>query len=248
MTTLLRRYPSLAAALDAVAAVFPDAVSPAVGPNPRAFVSAGLRASGERWDVQVAPVLAPTGRVLSPPEGGAQIEEMAPTGAVDVALYWQGAGAPDLAGDTPAQTAAPDFAQPPANLPPLVEAQRAARARVVAYADAITARVTARYPATEVASWPTQAIEARAIKAGAGAADAPLLSALAAAWGMTLAQIADVVLAKAAAYTAITAAVIQIRDAAMRAIDAAPDVATLEASLAAVRAQADAAAAQMGIG
>lgn len=246
MTTILRRYPTLEAALDAVAAAWPAAVSPVLHGRPQGFVPSGLRASGERWDLQVAPVLAPTGKMFAPP-GGAPVEEMAPTGEIDIALHWQGAGAPDLPGDAPTQSAAPALEQPASLAPPLAAAQAAARARVVAYADAITARVTARYPAVVVASWTAREAEARTILAGA-ADPTPILDGLAADWSEPREQVAAAVVAKADAYRAILRAVERVYTATLVAIAAAPDVAALDAVMAAARAQADAAAAQMGIG
>lgn len=244
MTTLSRRYPSLDAALDALAAALPLAVSPATDEHPRGVVACGLSAGGGRWDVQIAPVIAPTGRLAPAPFPGAEVEEIAPTGEVDLDLHWQGDAPPALAG-APREAPSTAFEQPVPDRPPLADAKAAARARVVAYADTITARITARYPVVEVASWPTQEAEARAITAGS--TDAPLLTALALRWDMTLDHMADVVLAKAAGYRAVVAAVIEVRDATMTALDAAQDYAALDAALAAARIRADGLARQLGL-
>lgn len=131
--------------------------------------------------------------------------------------------------------------------PPLEVAKAAARRRVIVAADAITERITGRYPAAEVASWPVQEREARAVTGGAPAAEVPLLSALAATGDETVADLAAVVLAKAAAYRAVVAAVQAMHRQTMAMIDAAPDVATLDAGMAAAAQQAEAQAAAMGL-
>ena len=123
-----------------------------------------------------------------------------------------------------------------------------ARGGVVARADAVTRRITARYPAAEVASWPTQEREARAIKAGAAdATQAPLVATLAAAFGMELDAMADAVLAKADGYRAVVAAVIKARDDAMTAIEAAASLPALAAAVEQGRAAADALSTRFGL-
>lgn len=139
------------------------------------------------------------------------------------------------------------FKPPPPIVVPLAELQAAARQRVVAYADALTARITARYPAAEVASWPTRADEAAKVQGGAGADVTPLITALAAASGQTRAEIAATILAKAAAYTAVVVAVSVLREQAEAAIAAAPDEAALAAALDALKQAADARVAELGL-
>lgn len=133
--------------------------------------------------------------------------------------------------------------------PALAQQRRidAARTRVVAYADALTARITARYPAAEVASWPTRADEAVKVQGGAAADVTPLITALAAASGQTRAEIAAAILAKAQAYTAVVVAVSVLREQAEAAIAAAPDEAALAVALEALKQAADARAAELGL-
>lgn len=112
---------------------------------------------------------------------------------------------------------------------PLVAAREAARARIVVLADAISARITARYPAAEVASWPVQEAEARAVAGGADAASAPMLAAMAEAAGVSLADYAAAVTAKARAYREVVVRIKSLRDRIEAAIDAATtpdDIAT----------------------
>lgn len=136
---------------------------------------------------------------------------------------------------------------PPPAAPPLDQVKAQARTRVVAFADQITARITGQYPAAEVASWPTQEAEARAIVAGADAADAPLISALATAAEMTLADYAGSVLAKAAVYRQVVASVKAIRDATDAEIEAAATHEAVAAALEQARQAALAKATELGL-
>lgn len=127
------------------------------------------------------------------------------------------------------------------------EMRRTARAQVIAFADQMTERITGQYPAAEVASWPTQEAEARAIVAGADAAAAPLISALATAAKMPLKDYATGVLAKAEAYRQVVAAVKAIRDTTDAAIDAATTPEAVGAALEQARQTALAKAAALGL-
>lgn len=120
----------------------------------------------------------------------------------------------------------------------IAEARARARRAIVETADQITARITGQYPAAEVASWPTQEAEARAIVAGAAAETAPLVAALALAAGQTLSAYAQRVLAKSASYRQVIAAIKSLRDATDTALDAATTEAQVEAALASAQASA----------
>lgn len=77
-------------------------------------------------------------------------------------------------------------------------------------ADALVGELAATYPEREIQSWPQQVKEAEAL-AISPTADAPLLSALAAARGVDRADLAARVLAKASAYAAASGAIIGAR-------------------------------------
>lgn len=132
--------------------------------------------------------------------------------------------------------------------PSLAEMQAAALRRVIAYSDDITSRITGRYPAAEVASWPTQEAEARLIQSGGAAVDAPLIAALAAAAAMSLSDFAAAVLDKAATYRQIVAAVQATRSRAEALIGACQSAGEIEAALITLRSEADAQAQAMGAG
>lgn len=131
--------------------------------------------------------------------------------------------------------------------PALAEVKVGARASVIAFADQITARITSQYPAAEVASWPTQEAEARAVIGGADASAAPLISALAVSAKVALVDYANSVLAKASAYRQVVAAVKGIRDATDAAIDAAATPEAVGAALEQARQAALAKAAALGL-
>lgn len=135
---------------------------------------------------------------------------------------------------------------PPAPALDLATIKARARARVIQYADAITARITSLYPAAEVASWPTREMEAMALSAN-GSAPAPLLRAIAAMTGQNLAALAQSVLGKAAAYRQVVAAVEAVRTEADAGLAKADTPEKVDAVLAALKARADALAGQMGL-
>lgn len=83
-------------------------------------------------------------------------------------------------------------------------------AGINADADALVGELAATYPEREIQSWPQQVKEAEAL-ALSPTADAPLLSALAAARGIDRADLAARVLAKASAYAAASGAIIGAR-------------------------------------
>ncbi|WP_238512673.1 hypothetical protein [Pandoraea apista] len=90
------------------------------------------------------------------------------------------------------------------------------------------AALAADYPDSEVQSWPQQVKEATALAADAGA-DAPLLTAIATARGLPVAELASRVLDKMNAYAAASGVLIGRRQAAEDAIGAAASLEDLTA-------------------
>lgn len=106
-------------------------------------------------------------------------------------------------------------------------AQATAAAMIeAAYAAAIGV-IADKYPATERDSWAKQEMEARAYVANT-AAPAPILTAIAAERGMTLADLAASVIVKADSYAVYAGAQIGRRRARLDAIAAAATVADAE--------------------
>jgi len=153
--------------------------------------------------------------------------------------------APDDLDDTISSLAAVKAADMNSAL--LAAAKTRASAAIIAFADTVTSRITARYPAAEVASWPTQEMEARAVKNGGGQASAPLLQMLAEAADETLDAYADRVLAKATEYRAVVTAAKAIRDQVEAAVTAARTADEIDASLATAKAAAEAKASELGL-
>ena len=89
--------------------------------------------------------------------------------------------------------------------------------------NAAVAALASSYPEREVQSWPQQVKEAEAISASP-TAQTPLLSAIAAARGLPVAELATRVLAKMTAYAAISGALIGRRQAAEDAIGQATTI------------------------
>ncbi|CAM3835297.1 hypothetical protein [Castellaniella denitrificans] len=90
------------------------------------------------------------------------------------------------------------------------------------------AALAAYYPDSEVQSWPQQVKEATALAADAGA-DAPLLTAIATARGLPVAELASRVLDKMNAYAAASGVLIGRRQAAEDAIGATASLEDLSA-------------------
>lgn len=130
---------------------------------------------------------------------------------------------------------------------PIEVHRREARRAVIAYADMLTARITDRYSAAEVASWPSRAAEAQAVQAGMAPEMTPIITGLAAASGASRDTIAAAILAKASAYTSVVIAVTAIREQGEAAISAAATLEALTATLATLRQEADAKAAELGL-
>jgi len=93
------------------------------------------------------------------------------------------------------------------------EVHRGKLEQLNADAEAQLAAIRAKYPLSEILSWPKQEAEARAHVVGKGA-DTPLLSAMAEIRGMTLDELAGRVIGKADVYTALVAQVIGNRQKA----------------------------------
>lgn len=143
----------------------------------------------------------------------------------------------------------------------LAAAKAQALGGVIAMANTLSSAVTAAYPHAEQQTWPDQLVEATAYLAN-NATSTPLLDALIAAFAAngvpTPAQIAAVtasqrttlangILAKSAALRTISVAIITLRSAAQAAIAAAPDQATLAATVTGLDAQAAAAKTALGL-
>lgn len=141
------------------------------------------------------------------------------------------------------------FAPPLAPPAPDLDGVKAEAVRtMIAYADSITARITSRYPAAEVASWTVQEIEARAVLDGGGAEAAPLLSLSAPASGMSLTEFAQLVIDNAAFYRHVIAAVQAVRWATEEAINAADSPEAVADALENARVIAEAKADELGLG
>ncbi|OYV24523.1 MAG: hypothetical protein B7W99_01870 [Rhodospirillales bacterium 20-58-10] len=111
---------------------------------------------------------------------------------------------------------------------PLATAQAAQEAVINAAAQADLAVIVASYPALEVATWDQQYAEAVAWTAN-NAASTPTLSAIATAAGSTVAVLAPIVIAKAAAYKAASGAIIGKKQALLAKIATATTVAAVQA-------------------
>lgn len=99
--------------------------------------------------------------------------------------------------------------------------------KINASAQAALTALISSYPPEEVSTWPNQYTEAQAYTANP-AALTPTLAAIATAAGLTVDQIAAVVLQKAAAYTTASGTIIGKRKLLTAQIQAANDVATVE--------------------
>lgn len=101
-----------------------------------------------------------------------------------------------------------------AQAPALLEAAKAAkRIEINAACDVAVAALAASYPEREIQSWPQQVKEAEALTASPSAA-APLLTSIAAARALPIAELASRVLAKMNGYAAVSGALIGRRQAA----------------------------------
>lgn len=131
--------------------------------------------------------------------------------------------------DTAALYAKAEAAGPaPAPAPDLERVRRAKRREIDAAYSAELAAITDAYPEVERLTWDKQEREARAF-ANDDTAPTPLLDGIAAARGLALSELVARVIAKADAWVAASGTATGKRQALEAAIDAAEDVATLEA-------------------
>jgi len=133
--------------------------------------------------------------------------------------------------------------------PTLDELKAKAMATIITYADNVTAKITTQYPAAEVASWPLQLVEARAVIAGQALPnDATLVSLVNASNGaLILPVLADSVIKKAAIYAQIVGLVQALRVQGQTQIAAAKAPAEIQPILDNLAAAAVKAAAQFGL-
>lgn len=147
--------------------------------------------------------------------------------------------APSIAATIVDASAAPDIAQgwtysggtfsaPVVAVPPLADVKAEKLAELSAACSARMDVVKAGYPPEEIQSWPKQEAEARAYLADNTAAT-PLLSAMAAARSIGLADLAARVIAKADAFAEASGAIIGKRQKYEDAVSAATDAATVAA-------------------
>lgn len=122
MQTISRKFPSRAEATLALKAA--DAALVSTGPDGvDRIVGAGLDAQGARFDVVVTDLVVRTGRKVAGPAGaaGPLFDELAPSGEVQVDIFWQGLGPPMIADgvdvEEPAVALEPPSAVPTSALP-----------------------------------------------------------------------------------------------------------------------------------
>jgi len=122
----------------------------------------------------------------------------------------------------------------PSPPPPIEAVREAAKREVVAFADEIASRpdVAGTYPQSEKEGWPTKLEAARAHLAGtADQAQTDMLATEAGIVGVTVDQLAQVIVSKAAWFSKVNATISGMRQKAFAAIDAAPDQEAVEAVL-----------------
>jgi len=109
--------------------------------------------------------------------------------------------------------------------PTLDDLKARAVAEIISYADGVTAKITSQYPASEVASWPAQLIEARMAVNGMAMPAPSVLQAIvdASNGALTMATLAASVIKKATAYNQIVALVQALRVQAQTQIAAITD-------------------------
>lgn len=129
----------------------------------------------------------------------------------------------------------------------LDDARMKARRKIIAYADTIAARITGQYPQAEVMTWDAQEAEAKAVLAGDALEPDALLLQMAAAAKTDIKAYATRVMAKARGYRSVVIAVKTIRDQAEAALEACASPTEVDAAMTALRAAADARAAELGL-
>lgn len=108
--------------------------------------------------------------------------------------------------------------------PTLDEAKATKLSQINSACDRILTDAVKTYPDTEILSFDQQTAEAKAYRASGHAEEAPLLSALAAARGMTLDDLAERVIAKHQAFSILSGTVIGQRQALEDRLDACTSV------------------------
>lgn len=132
----------------------------------------------------------------------------------------------------------------PVAVPTLADIRAHAIAAMGHQIDVFTAQFTSGVPAAELASWPTKTSEAEKVLAGGTSA---MIDAEAATLGQTAQDVATVIAAKSAQYTAIIGAVTGLRRKTETAIASAPDADAVDAALQAALTEAKATAGSMGL-
>jgi hypothetical protein len=131
-------------------------------------------------------------------------------------------------------------------VPPSIDQLRAnAKGEMVAWIDRLTEQLRADIPRDEIASWPAKSAEARAFLANGTAA--PILQVEADMVGLTLTEVAETIVARAALYEAVVGAVAGIRRNTAAAIDAATDAEGVASALDEALATASAKATELGL-
>lgn len=130
-------------------------------------------------------------------------------------------------------------------LPPDMAAIRAqASAAMLQRIEAFTAQFTAKYPSAEIASWPTQAAEAKDVLAGGSSV---VIAAFAATRGVSEAEMAERIAGKSAAYMTIISRVAGLRDATFDALELAATPEQVHAVLDGAMVKAQGMAKKMGL-
>ena len=129
--------------------------------------------------------------------------------------------------------------------PPIDQLRANAKGEMVAWIDRLTEQLRADIPRDEIASWPAKSGEARAFLANGTAA--PILQVEADMVGLTLTEVAETIVARAALYEAVVGAVAGIRRNTAAAIDAATDAEGVALALDEALATAAAKATDLGL-
>jgi hypothetical protein len=132
----------------------------------------------------------------------------------------------------------------PLAVPTIAEIRAQASAAMIQRIEQFTAQFTSKYPSAEVASWGTQAAEARTVIAGGSSV---IIAAFAATRGVTELEMATRIAAKSEAYMTIIGKVAGLRDATFDAIEAAETPEQVQAALDGAMAQAQGMAKAMGL-
>ena len=182
-----------------------------------------------------------------PPNADGSMNGAIPPGAVTVSQQqWQECI------DNPGQRAIVNGTLVEYSLPavPLAQQKTTAIAQCIAWANDLTAQITWSYPQSEIDSWPAQLIEARLVQAGTTPPAPSLLQAMVTAQNdpsVTLQSLATAVIAKAAAYQSIVAAVQAVRMQSQAQLNAVTDPTQISGVLESLLATASAQAQALGL-